>query len=58
MPSVASKCSGETKSADADATALYPDELRAIIEEGGLQARAGLQHDETGLQWKKMPERT
>ena len=29
------KRSGEAKSADTDATALFPDELRAIIKEGG-----------------------
>ena len=51
------KRSGEAKSADADATALYPDDLRAIIKEeeeeeeeeewggGGFTSpKAGLQH--------------
>ena len=47
--------SGEAKSADADAAASYPDELRVITKEegrggegrggeGGLPASAGLQH--------------
>ena len=36
------KRSGEAKSADADAVASYPDELRAIIEEGGTSPSRSL----------------
>ena len=43
----------EAKSADADAAASYPDELRAIIEEGGYKPKHVFNTDETGLQWKK-----
>ena len=50
--------SGEAKSADADAAAAFPDELRALIEEGGYLPQQVFNMDETGLQWKKMPERT
>ena len=52
------KRSGEAKSADADAAAAFPDELRAVIEEGGYKPQQIFNMDETGLQWKKMPERT
>ena len=52
------KGSGEAKSADADAAAAFPDELRAVIEEGGYKLQPIFNMDETGLQWKKMPERT
>ena len=49
----------EAKSADAGAAALYPDELRTIIEEGGgYKLQQVFNMDETGLQWKKMPEHT
>ena len=50
------KRSGEAKSADEDAAASYPDCLRAIIEEGGYKLQQVFNMDETGLQWKKMPE--
>ena len=49
---------GEEKSADADVAAAFPDELTAIIEEGGYKPQQIFNMDETGLQWKKMPERT
>ena len=54
------KRSGEAKSADADAAAAFPDELRAVIEEGGggYKPQQIFNMDETSLQWKKMPERT
>ena len=45
--------SGRAKSTDADAAASYPDELRAINEEGGYQPQRVFNMDETGLQWKK-----
>ena len=47
------KRSGEAKNADADTAALYPDELRAIIEEGRYKPEQVFNMDETGLQWKK-----
>ena len=50
--------SGETKSADADTAAAFPDELRAVIEEGGYKPQQVFNMDETGLQWKRMPEST
>ena len=52
--------SGEAKSADADAAASYPDELRAIIEGewGEYKPQQVFNMDETDLQWKKMPDRT
>ena len=49
---------GEAKSTDEDATASYPDRLRAIIEEGIYKLQQVFNLDETGLQWKTMPERT
>ena len=52
------KRSGEAKSADADAAAAFLDELRAIIEEERYKPQQIFNMDETGLQWKKMPERT
>ena len=52
------KRSGEAKSADTDVAASYPDELRVIIEEGGYKPQQVFNMDETGLQWKKMPEHT
>ena len=48
------KRSGEAK--NADAAASYPDQLRAIIEEGGYKHQQIFNMDETGRQWKKIPE--
>ena len=42
--------SGEAKSTGEDATASYPDHLRAIIEEGGYKLQEIINMDETGLQ--------
>ena len=44
---------GEEESADADVAAAFPDELTAIIEEGGYKPQQIFNMDETGLQWKK-----
>ena len=51
------KHSGDTKSADEHAPASYLDHLKAIIEEEGYKPQQVFTKDETGLQWKKMPER-
>ena len=52
------KKSGEAKSADEEAAAAYPARLKQIMEEGGYLPQQVFNMDETGLQWKKMPERT
>ena len=52
------KRSGEAKSANEDAAASYPDRLKTIIEEGMYKPKQVFNMDETGLQWKKMPERS
>ena len=52
------KKAGEAKSADEEAAASYPLKLKEIIEEGGYRPKQVFNMDETGLQWKKMPERT
>ena len=52
------KCSGEARSAGTNVAASYPDELRAIIEEGGYKPQQVFNMDETGLQWKNMPDHT
>ena len=52
------KRSGKAKSTDADAAALYPDELRPIIEDGGYKPEQVFDMDETGLQCKKMSQHT
>ena len=52
------KRAGEAKSADEVAAASYPVRLKEIMEEGGYRPEQVFNMDETGLQWKKMPERT
>ncbi|XP_044522957.1 tigger transposable element-derived protein 1-like [Gracilinanus agilis] len=44
--------------ADAEAARKYPDLLRKIIEEGGYTPQQVFNVDETGLFWKRLPERT
>lgn len=48
--------SGEA-GADRKAAETYPGVLKKIIEEGGYTAQQIFNVDETGLLWKKMPER-
>ena len=50
--------SGETRSADADAAASFPYELRAIIKERGYKPQQVFNIDEKGLQLEKMPDHT
>ena len=52
------KLSGEAGSADHDAAAAYPEELKRIIEEGGYLPEQIFNADESALFWKKMPSRT
>ena len=47
------KRSGKAKSLDADAAALCPDDLGAIIKEGGYKPEQVSNMAEMGLQWKK-----
>jgi hypothetical protein len=53
------KVSGEAASGDAKAAQMFPDVLKEIISEGGGHtAQQVFNVDESGLFWKKMPERT
>ncbi|KAF7235282.1 Tigger transposable element-derived protein 1 [Varanus komodoensis] len=52
------KVQGEAVSADVSAATEYPKMLKKIIEEGGYVPEQIFNVDETGLFWKKMPERT
>ena len=52
------KKQGEAKSADEEAAAAYPARIKEIMEEGGYLPEQVFNMDETGLQWKKMPDRT
>lgn len=52
------KVQGEAASADINAAREYPKQLLKIIEEGGFQPEQVFNADETGLFWKKMPNRT
>jgi hypothetical protein len=49
---------GEAASGNAKAAQIFPDVLKEIINEGGYTAQQVFNVDETGLFWKKMPERT
>ena len=48
----------EAASADKAATERFPQELMKIIEREGYSAKQIFNADETGLFWKKMPEKT
>ena len=49
---------GEAASADEDSAKVFIEELDKLIEEGGYRPEQIFNVDETGLFWKKMPERT
>ena len=49
---------GESASADKDATAAYPTLPKKIIEDCGYTPQQICNVDETGLFWKRMPART
>ncbi|XP_036599100.1 tigger transposable element-derived protein 1-like [Trichosurus vulpecula] len=44
--------------ADTEAARKYPEVLRKIIEDGGYTPQQVFNIDETGLFWKRLPERT
>ena len=52
------KVQGEAASADDKAASSFPDALAEIIREGGYSAEQVFNVDETGLFWKRMPNRT
>ncbi|GFU80941.1 tigger transposable element-derived protein 1 [Trichonephila clavipes] len=49
---------GECATADEGAVKIFPEELAKIIEDGGYSADQVFNADETGLYWKKLPNRT
>ena len=49
---------GEAASVDYAAAADYPAKLKALILEGGYMPQQVFNVDETGLFWKRMPNRT
>lgn len=49
---------GEAASADITAAERYPTELKALIHEGGYDPKQVFNVDETGLFWKRLPNRT
>nr|XP_014424896.1 tigger transposable element-derived protein 1-like [Pelodiscus sinensis] len=52
------KVQGEAASADVSAASSFPKILEDIIDDGGYLPEQIFNVDETGLFWKKMPERT
>ena len=52
------KVSGEAASADVKAAEEFPGKLAEIIHQGGYTPQQIFNVDETGLYWKKMPDRT
>lgn len=50
--------SGEAASADVEAAEKFVDQFDKIIEQGGYCPEQIFNVDETGLFWKKMPERS
>lgn len=52
------KLRGESASADAIAAKNYPEVLKEIIRNGGYCPEQVFNVDETGLYWKRMPDRT
>ncbi|GFX97449.1 tigger transposable element-derived protein 1 [Trichonephila clavipes] len=49
---------GESATADEGAAKILPEELAKIIEDGDYSADQVFNADETGLYWKKLPNRT
>ncbi|XP_067122117.1 tigger transposable element-derived protein 1-like [Centruroides vittatus] len=52
------KMKGEAASANEAASKEYPNILKGIIERGGYKPEQVFNVDETGLYWKRMPDRT
>ncbi|XP_066450519.1 tigger transposable element-derived protein 1-like [Eleutherodactylus coqui] len=52
------KVTGEAASADTVAAQEFPATLKEIIKEGAFSPQQIFNVDETGLYWKKMPDRT
>ncbi|GFV70037.1 tigger transposable element-derived protein 1 [Trichonephila clavipes] len=52
------KITGESVTVDEGAAKIFPEELAKIIEDGGYSADQVFNADETGLYWKKLPNRT
>ncbi|GFT57982.1 tigger transposable element-derived protein 1 [Trichonephila clavipes] len=52
------KISGESATADEGTAKVFPEELAKIIEDGDYSADQVFNADETGLYWKKLPNRT
>ncbi|GFU42005.1 tigger transposable element-derived protein 1 [Trichonephila clavipes] len=52
------KITGESATADEGAAKIFPEELAKIIEDGDYSADQVFKADETGLYWKKLPNRT
>ncbi|XP_045137188.1 tigger transposable element-derived protein 1-like [Portunus trituberculatus] len=52
------KVQGEAASGDEKAASEFPKALAEIIKEGGYSAHQVFNVDETGLIWKRMPDRT
>lgn len=50
--------SGEKASADQEAAAIFPSQLKSLINDKGYVTDQIFNCDETGLNWKKMPART
>ncbi|GFW45346.1 tigger transposable element-derived protein 1 [Trichonephila clavipes] len=49
---------GESATADEGAAKIFPEELAKIFEDGDYSADQVFNADETGLHWKKLPNRT
>ncbi|GFX17814.1 tigger transposable element-derived protein 1 [Trichonephila clavipes] len=52
------KITGESARTDEGAAKVFPEELAKIIEDGDYSADQVFNADETGLSWKKLPNRT
>lgn len=52
------KFTGQAASADTVAASLYPKTLKDIVDAGGYLTSQVFNADETGIYWKRMPNRT